>query len=187
MSPERKPDYREQIRKAEVLYNPEQITGMVSNVAQDIKADYNGEGVVLVGVLKGAYMFLGDLSRELHRNGVPHIIDFAQASSYGDGTESSGDPIIRLGVDPKRIVGKKVIVVEDIVDTGHTIQKLMRDMEELNPDSLKLAALLSKPDRREVDVQIDYLGDEIEDRFVIGYGLDAGEEGRELPYIVAID
>jgi hypoxanthine phosphoribosyltransferase len=134
---------------------------------------------LLVCVLKGAFMFLADLSRNLD---LRHEVDFMEVSSYGAGTESSG--VVRILLDLERnIEGRHVLIVEDIIDSGRTLQYITRNLRTRNPASLRICTLLSKPARREIDVPVDWIGFEIPDEFVIGYGLDYAEEYRNLPFI----
>jgi hypoxanthine phosphoribosyltransferase len=161
------------------------IAGRVAQLADRINADYAGIGeLVLVGVLKGSFIFLADLARKLT---VPHRIEFISISSYGD-RESTESGAVRLILDVRHdIEGKHVLVVEDIVDTGHTLSYLMRLLEARRPASLRACTLLRKPERSEVDVPTDYLGFDIPDVWVVGYGLDFAERHRTLPDICAID
>lgn len=156
-----------------------EIRRRVLKLSRQISSDYEGRDLVLIGVLKGAFIFMADLARELS---VPVKIDFVQASSYGDGTESSGS--IRLtkgiGID---IRGQDVLVVEDIVDSGRTIRWIMDYLGSFQPRSLGICALIDKPVRREVDVPIAYAGHAAGDGFLVGYGLDHAEQYRQLPGI----
>ena len=148
-------------------------------MAQQISADYAGQEVILLCVLKGAMMFTADLMRHLE----PHVIlDFVAVSSYGSATSTSGVVRIQKDVEEK-IAGRHVLVVEDIVDTGLTLHYLLANLRLRNPASLKVCCLLDKPARRQVEVDVDYLGFAIEDRFVVGYGLDFDERFRNLSYI----
>jgi hypoxanthine phosphoribosyltransferase len=162
----------------DVYFSEEQIKNRVKELAQEITRDFAGEELVVIGVLNGAFMFCADLVRELD---LPVNIEFMSASSYV-GTESSGEVTINLDLR-NSIKDKNVLVVEDIVDTGLTMTQLLRNLEQRNPKKLKLATLLYKPARTEHKVDIDYLAFEIEDKFVIGYGLDFDGRYRELPYI----
>ena len=151
----------------------------VSELAEQISADYADKGdVVLIGVLKGAFIFLADLSRQLT---IPRTIEFIAVSSYGAGSESGA---VRLVMDVRgSIEGRHVLIVEDIVDTGHTLKYLIGILESHGPASIRTCALLHKAERAEVDVEIDYIGFGIGDEWVVGYGLDYAEENRTLPYI----
>ncbi len=164
----------------EVLLDAETIQKRVAELGAQITADYRDKGeLVLVGVLKGSFVFLADLARAVD---LPCDIDFLGVSSYGDAEVSSG--VVRLTRDLSRpIAGKHVVVVEDIVDTGLTMKYLLEMFQTRHPASLRVASLLHKPARSEVEVPIDYLGFEIEDRFVVGYGLDMTGKLRNLPFI----
>jgi len=164
----------------EVLISEEQIKAKVDELARRISADYREvDDLILVGVLKGSFIFLADLARRLT---IPRSVDFMALSTYGDSTTTNG--AVRMILDLRRnISGKHVLVVEDIVDTGHTLAYLVRALAARQPASLKTCALVQKPDRREVYAQIDYLGFEIPDVWVVGCGLDWAEKYRTLPYI----
>jgi len=164
---------------AEILITEEQIRQRTRDLARQISHDYQGRDLLLICVLKGGIVFLVDLMRELT---IPHSVDFMATSSYGDATESSG--VVRILKDlEKPIQGRHVLIVEDIIDTGHTLDYLTRILHERNPASLRVCTLLNKPDRREVHIVIDYLGFDIPNRFVVGYGLDFGELYRNLPFV----
>ena len=156
------------------------IRSRVDELATQISKDYEDRGeVVLVGVLKGAFIFLADLSRRLT---IPRVIEFIAVSSYGSGSKSSG--AVRLVMDVRgNIEGKHVLIVEDIVDTGHTLKYLIGILESHGPASVRTCALVRKAERAEVDVDVDYLGFDIPDKWVVGYGLDYAEQNRTLPYI----
>lgn len=164
----------------EVLIGEAEIETRVRELAQQISEDYGDCGeVVLVGVLKGSFIFLADLSRALT---IPRVIEFIAVSSYGKGTRSSG--AVRLVMDVRgSIVGKHVLIVEDIVDTGHTLKYLIGMLNSHRPASVKTCALVRKAERAEVEVDVDYLGFDIPDKWVVGYGLDYAEQHRTLPYI----
>jgi len=166
----------------EVLIPEEKIKARVSEMGRAVSADYRGKSVHLVCVLKGAYTFLADLARAVE---VPVTLDFLAVSSYGKGTKTSGEVRLTKDLDSS-LEGKDVIVVEDIVDTGLTLLYLFNSLLARKPASLKIAALLSKPSRRLVEVSVDYVGFEIPDRFVVGYGLDVDQKFRNLPYIAAV-
>ena len=163
----------------DVFISKEKIQERIKELADVISKDYNGEEVIVVGVLNGCFMFCADLLRELD---LPVITEFMAASSYGEGTTTSGQVDILLDIKTD-IKGKNVLFVEDIVDTGHTFKKILEMIKTRGPKSVKIASLLSKPARREHQIDIDYLAFEIEDKFVVGYGLDLGGKYRELPYI----
>lgn len=163
----------------EVLISEEELKQRVAELGMQISEDYRGEDVVLVCVLKGAVMFFSDLARHITGNVT---LDFISCSSYGSSTVSSG--VVRILKDLDRPVeGKNVVVVEDIVDTGTTLHYLLKNLKSRNAKSVRLAALLNKPDRRKVDVHVDYQGFVIPDYFVVGYGLDYDEKYRQLPYV----
>jgi hypoxanthine phosphoribosyltransferase len=164
----------------EVLISEEEIQARVLELAAEISADYeDADDLVMVGVLKGSFIFLADLSRRLS---IPRTIEFIAVSSYGNGSVASG--AVRLVMDVRgNIEGKHVLIVEDIVDTGHTLKYLIGMMKSHRPASVKTAALVRKAESAEVDVTIDYLGFDIGDEWVVGYGLDFAEQNRTLPYI----
>ena len=163
-----------------VLISEEEIQTRVTELAAEISADYADAGdLVMVGVLKGAFVFLADLSRRLT---IPRTIEFIAVSSYGNGSKASG--AVRLLMDVRgNIEGKHVLIVEDIVDTGHTLKYLIGMLDSHRPASVKTAALVRKAERAEVEVTVDYLGFDIGDEWVVGYGLDYAEQNRTLPYI----
>lgn len=163
-----------------VLISEEAIAKRVAELADRISRDYErADNLVLVGVLKGAFIFLADLARRLT---IPRTIEFIALSSYGTGARGSGE--VRLVMDVRStIAGNHVLVVEDIVDTGRTLDYLMRLLGARGPASLAACALVRKPDRLQIPVNLDYLGFDIPDRWVVGYGLDLGERHRTLPYI----
>ncbi len=163
----------------EILLDEATVQARVSELGAEISADYEGRDLLLVGVLKGAVFFMADLMRRLT---VPCEIDFMAISSYGAATDSSG--VVRILKDlDVNIAGRDVLVVEDIIDSGLTLSYLMRNLKARRPGSLEICALLTKPERREIDVPVRYVGFEIPNRFVIGYGLDFAERYRNLPYI----
>jgi hypoxanthine phosphoribosyltransferase len=168
--------------EVEVLFTQQQIAGRVRDLAAEIERDHRGKELVLVGVLKGAYVFLSDLSRQID---LPLSIDFIGLSSYGEETESSG--VVKITSDLTRpIESKHVLVVEDIVDTGLTMRYLLDNLSTRRPASVKICALLQKPSRLRTRIPIQYLGFTAPDLFLVGYGLDAGEKYRNLPYIGAL-
>lgn len=167
----------------EILISEDDIQARVLELADEISSDYKDSGeLVMVGVLKGSFIFLADLSRRLS---IPRTIEFIAVSSYGNGSLSSG--AVRLVMDVRgNIEGKHVVIVEDIVDTGHTLKYLIGMMKSHRPASVKSVALVRKIDSAEVDVTVDYLGFDIGDEWVVGYGLDYAEQNRTLPYIGVI-
>jgi len=167
----------------EILISEDDIQARVLELADEISSDYKDSGeLVMVGVLKGSFIFLADLSRRLS---IPRTIEFIAVSSYGNSSVSSG--AVRLVMDVRgNIEGKHVLIVEDIVDTGHTLKYLIGMMKSHRPASVKSVALVRKIDSVEVDVTVDYLGFDIGDEWVVGYGLDYAEQNRTLPYIGVI-
>ena len=163
----------------EVLLEAAAVNARVAELGAEISADYEGRDLLLIGVLKGAVFFMADLMRHLT---VPCEVDFMAISSYGASTDSSG--VVRILKDLDiNIEGRHVLVVEDIIDSGLTLSYLMRNLESREPASLEVCALLTKPARREIDVPVRWIGFEIPNRFVIGYGLDFAERYRNLPYV----
>jgi hypoxanthine phosphoribosyltransferase len=164
----------------EVLISEEEIQAKVEELARRISADYRDvDDLILIGVLKGSFIFLADLARHLT---IPRSVDFMALSTYGNSTDTDG--AVRMIMDLRRnIAGQHVLIVEDIVDTGYTLSYLIRTLAARQPASLRTCVLVHKPDRREVYTQIDYLGFEIPDAWVVGCGLDWAEKFRTLPYI----
>jgi len=166
----------------DILVKPEELQNRVRELAAEISRDYADRDLVLIGVLKGAVFFLSDLMRQLE---VPCEVDFMAVASYGSATRSSG--VVRILKDLDAVIeGRDVLIVEDIVDSGLTLQYLLRNLGARNPRSLEVCALLTKPERRKVQLPTRYVGFEIPDRFVIGYGLDHGERYRNLPFVAAL-
>jgi hypoxanthine phosphoribosyltransferase len=167
----------------EILVQQDDLTHRVRELGQEVSRDYDGRELLMVGVLKGAIFFLSDLMRELD---VPCEVDFMAVASYGSSTDSSG--IVRILKDlDAPIEGRHVLVVEDIVDSGLTLSYLLRTLNARNPATLEVCALLTKPERRKVELPIRYVGFEIPNRFAIGYGLDHAERYRNLPYVAALE
>jgi hypoxanthine phosphoribosyltransferase len=167
----------------EILIDEETLSARIAELGAEVCADYQGRDLLLIGVLKGAVFFMADLMRHLT---VPCEVDFMAISSYGDSTDSSG--IVRILKDLDiNIEGRDVLVVEDIIDSGLTLSYLMRNLESREPASLEVCALMTKPARREIDVPVRYIGFEIPNRFVVGYGLDFGERYRNLPYVAVLN
>jgi hypoxanthine phosphoribosyltransferase len=166
----------------EILIDEETLAARVAELGAEVSADYQGRDLLLIGVLKGAVFFMADLMRHLT---VPCEVDFMAISSYGDSTDSSG--IVRILKDLDiNIEGRHVLVVEDIIDSGLTLSYLMRNLESREPATLEVCALLTKPARREIDVPVRYVGFEIPNKFVVGYGLDFTERYRNLPYVAVL-
>lgn len=168
--------------KLKVLLRGTQIRRRVRELARRLERDYKGESVHLVCILKGACIFLADLLRELK---LPVSVDFIAVSSYGKGSLPSGEVRITKDLDAS-VEGQNVIIVEDILDTGLTLNYLYRILQSRKPKSLKIAALLDKPARRVKEVPVDYIGFKIPDQFVVGYGLDYGEHYRNLPDVCVL-
>jgi len=164
---------------AEILISIEELGSRIHALGQQISVDYEGKDLLLVCVLKGAVLFLADLMRAIT---IPHAVDFMAISSYGASTESSG--VVRILKDlDTNISGRHVLIVEDIIDTGRTLDYITKNLQTRRPASVRICTLLSKPSRREIEIPLDYVGFEIPNKFVIGYGLDFGEIYRSLPYI----
>jgi hypoxanthine phosphoribosyltransferase len=163
----------------EILIDAGALNARIGELGEEISAHYTGQDLLLIGVLKGAVFFMADLMRHLT---VPCEVDFMAISSYGAQTDSSG--VVRILKDLDiNIEGRNVLVVEDIIDSGLTLSYLMRNLESREPASLEICALLTKPARREIEVPVRWIGFEIPNRFVIGYGLDFAERYRNLPYV----
>ncbi|MEM7208556.1 MAG: hypoxanthine phosphoribosyltransferase [Pseudomonadota bacterium] len=162
------------------LISAKAIAARVESMAKEIEAYFNGTGqLIVIGLLRGSFMFIGDLVREL---ALPVEVDFIETSSYNDGMQSSRE--VRIMKDLRgEIEAKDVLVVEDIIDTGHTLQHVLNLLNSRNPARLMTCALLDKPSRREVEVNADLVGFEIPDQFVVGYGIDYAQRNRNLPYI----
>ena len=165
--------------KVDILISENEIHNRILEIADRINKDYEGEELTLICVLKGGVMFMCDLARRLN---LSVRLDFMSVSSYGSETKSSGVVKIIKDLDDS-IAGKDVLVVEDIIDSGNTLSYLLDILEKRGPKSIKLCTLLDKPSRREKDVTVDYVCFEIEDKFVVGYGLDYDQRYRNLPYI----
>ena len=167
-----------------VLFDEQQIRERISQIGRQINADYGGQEVLVVGILKGAFIFMADLVRELE---LPVKIDFLQVSSYGKATISSGEIHIKKELDDA-IEGKHVLIVEDIIDTGITLSRICEILQTRNPASLKICCLLDKPSRRQVTtIRPDYVGFSIDDHFVVGWGLDYDQQYRQLPVVGILD
>ncbi|HEY2398393.1 MAG TPA: hypoxanthine phosphoribosyltransferase [Solirubrobacteraceae bacterium] len=167
----------------EVLVTAEELQRRVAELGEAISRDYAGRSLLLIGVLKGAVFFLSDLMRYID---IPVEVDFMAVASYGSATDSSG--VVRILKDlDAAIEDRDVLIVEDIVDSGLTLQYLLRNLGSRNPRTLEVCALLTKPERRKVDLPTRYVGFEIADRFVVGYGLDYAERHRNLPFVAALE
>lgn len=166
-----------------VLYSAEEIRRRIEEMAEEIRAAYGGRNPLLLGVLKGSFLFLADLARAL---AIPLEVDFVQLASYGDATESAG--FVRFVRDVERpLRGRDVLVVEDIVDTGNTLRFLLSTLATREAASVRVASLLDKPSRRQGAVQVDFVGFTVPDVFVVGYGMDMGEAHRNLPDICVVE
>jgi hypoxanthine phosphoribosyltransferase len=167
----------------EILVQPDELSRRVRELGRQISADYAGRDLLLVGVLKGAVFFLSDLMRHID---VPSEVDFMAVASYGSATDSSG--VVRILKDlDVALEDRHVLIVEDIIDSGLTLQYLLRSLGARNPASIEVCALLTKPERRKVELEPRYVGFEIPNRFVVGYGLDSGERYRNLPYVAVLE
>ncbi len=173
----------EQMKNHKVLIDESTLEKRLDEIAAELNEKYKGESLIVVGVLKGSFMFLSDLVKKLK---VDTEVYFLKAESYGTATESTGEVKITKDIE-RDIKGENVLIVEDIIDSGYTMREVMKLLSGREPKALELCSCLSKPSRREYEVQIDYLGFEIPDKFVIGYGLDYAEKYRNLPYIGYIE
>lgn len=169
--------------KLKVMIDEETIQKRVKELADEINRDFSGEPLIVISILKGGFIFTADLVRHLS---MPVEVHFMKVSSYGSGTVSSGTVAVKLDID-RDIDGKNVLIVEDIIDSGFTMCEVKKMLKGRGAKDLKLCSCLSKPSRREVDVDIEYLGFEIPDEFVVGYGLDYDEKYRNLPYIGVVE
>jgi len=166
-----------------VLIPEKDVAARIEEMGRRISEDYEGKQVHLICVLKGGVFFMCELAKKIN---VPVSLDFMSVSSYGDGTSSNG--VVRIVKDlDESLEGKDVLVVEDIIDSGRTLSYLLEILEKRKPKSMRLCTLLDKPDRRVSDVKVDYVGFEIPDEFVVGYGLDYAQKYRNLPYIGIVD
>ena len=166
----------------EILFSRGAIQKRVQELADQISRDYAGRELIIIGILKGAFIFMADLVREIS---IPCKIDFVRVASYGDGSESSGKVVMTKDIETS-IKGRDILIVEDIVDTGLTLQYLVKWLKERNPNSLKICVFLDKRKRRKVSFEADYVGFTIDDGFVVGYGLDFNEQYRFFPDIYVI-
>ncbi len=164
-------------------FSEEEVDQRIRELGKQISRDYEGKELTIICILKGAVFFACELAKRIT---LPMRFEFMRCSSYGDETESSGVVKIALDLD-KPIRGENVLIVEDIIDTGRTMQYLLQILKQREPESIKLCALLDKPDRRVTDVKVDYIGFKVPDRFVVGYGLDYAQRYRNLPYIGIVE
>ncbi|MCR5686941.1 MAG: hypoxanthine phosphoribosyltransferase [Lachnospiraceae bacterium] len=169
--------------KISVLYTEDEVNARIRELGEQISRDYAGKSIHLIGILKGATFFTCELAKRIT---IPVTMDFMSVSSYGDSTESSGVVKINKDLDDP-IEGREVLVVEDIVDTGNTLSYLLDNLQKRGSSSVKLCALLDKPERRIKDVKVDYTGFVIPDAFVVGYGLDYAQKYRNLPYVGIVE
>ena len=166
-----------------VLKSEEEVDARIQALGEQISRDYAGKEIYMIGILRGSVFFMCELAKRID---VPVMLDFMCVSSYGDSTKSSGNVRISKDVDGD-IVGKDVLIVEDIIDSGHTLSKLKKVLQERHPDSVRMCTLLDKQERREVEVEVDYVGFSIPDEFVVGYGLDYAQKYRNLPYVGVVE
>lgn len=170
-------------RVSQVLLNHEQIRDVVDRLAEEIRRDYTQKTPILVGILKGSFVFMADLIRALD---IPLEVDFVILSSYGSGTESSGEIKVIHGLESS-IEGKDVLIVEDIIDSGLTLSLFLEELRRRKPASLRLCVLVDKVARRKLNVPIDYIGVQVQDEFVVGYGIDYNEQYRHLPDLYVVE
>ena len=163
----------------EILYSEEDLAAMCQRIAREIERDYAGKEVLLIAVLKGSFVFMADLVRQLN---IPCSVEFMAVSSYGNGTSTSGEVCVKKDLDCQ-IAGRDIIIVEDILDSGVTLSYLKKLLTARGPASIRIATLLDKPERRKTDIYADYVGTVIPNKFIVGYGLDYAEQYRNLPYI----
>ena len=169
--------------KISVLISEQDVDARIAEIGAQISKDYEGKQVHLICILKGSVYFTCELAKRIS---VPVTMDFMSVSSYGDGTSSSG--VVKIAKDlDETIEGKDIIVIEDIIDSGRTLSYLLEILQKRNPSSMKLCTLLDKPDRRVKQVNVDYVGFDIPDEFVVGYGLDYAQKYRNLPYIGIVE
>ena len=164
---------------AEILYTEDQLAEIVARMGRQISEDYRDKNLFMISVLKGSLIFMADLMRAVT---IPCSIDFLSVSSYGAGTTTTGAVRILKDLDDS-LEGKDLLIVEDILDSGVTLSFLMKNLSARNPRSIRLCTLLDKPERRKVDIHADYVGAQVPDEFIVGYGLDYAEKYRNLPYL----
>lgn len=169
--------------KVRIMIDKEKINKRVCELCDEINRDFGDEPLIVICILKGAFMFMADIVRRLK---MPTEVHFMKVSSYGGGTKTSGTVAVKLDID-RDLTDKNVLIIEDIIDSGYTMCEVRKMLKARGTKSLKLCSCLSKPSRREVDVDIEYLGFEIPDEFVVGYGLDYDEKYRSLPYIGVVE
>lgn len=170
------------MERVEILISREQVLERVKELAKKIEEDYKGEELVCVALLKGSFIFFADLVREIKS---PVQIDFMNVSSYGNASETSG--VVRILKDTDAdISGKNVLLVEDIIDTGYTLEYVKKFLSNKGAKSVKCVSLLDKPERRKIDIPIEYVGFEVPDKFIVGYGIDYAQKYRNLPYIAVV-
>ncbi|MBX4266407.1 hypoxanthine phosphoribosyltransferase [Clostridium estertheticum] len=163
----------------EVLYNEDQLRDKIRQMGEKVSKDYYGKDLILIGILKGSVIFMSDLLKEIT---IPCKMDFMAVSSYGNSTKTSG--VVRILKDLDfEIQGKDVLIVEDIIDSGVTLKYLMKCLSARKPNSLEIICLLNKPERRKVDINVKYVGFDVPDFFIVGFGMDYAERYRNLPYI----
>jgi len=170
-------------KKEKILYSRDEIDVRVKEMGKELSQQYKGRDLVIVSLLKGSFVFTADLSRELS---IPVEIEFMTTASYGNEEVSSGNVKILQDVRGS-LKGKDVLIVDDIIDTGHTLKKVIEHLEEKEPNSIKVCVMLDKPSRRQVDLEPDYVGYEIPDVFIVGYGLNYGDYFRNIPYIFTFE
>ncbi|MCG8541837.1 MAG: hypoxanthine phosphoribosyltransferase [Clostridia bacterium] len=166
----------------QIIYSEEVIKEKVDELGKRITEDFSGKDPIVIGVLKGANVFLSDLIRKIS---IPLIVDFIDVSSYGLSTETSGVVKINKDLDFS-IEDKDILIVEDIIDSGLTLEYLLKNLKSRNPKTIRICSLLDKPERRRVDIKVDYIGFQIPDEFIVGYGIDYAEKYRNLPYIASL-
>lgn len=166
-----------------ILITEQAIAGRVAAMGRQISADFEGQEILCIGLLRGAFLFMADLVRHLS---LPVEVEFIRCSSYGKATKSSGEVEIEFARKPATIAGRHILLVDDILDAGHTLHAVKEQLLARGAASVRTAAFLDKPSRRQVPFQADYRGFEIEDRFVVGYGMDFEERFRNLPYVALL-
>lgn len=170
-------------KKEKVLYSREEINQRVKEMGQTLSDDYRGKNLVIVSLLRGSFIFTADLARELD---IPVEIEFMTTASYGNEEISTGDVEILQDVRGS-LIGKEVLIVDDIIDSGHTLYKVIEHLEKKNPNSIRVCTMLDKPSRRKVQLEPDYVGYVIPDLFIVGYGLNYGDYYRNIPYIFTFE